>query len=507
MAKSAAPTLADLNAKQKQLENIIKSMNTQIMQAQLFLEERIRSDGASGIKAVRLYHEGTSAFFEDNHIGNGALSMHDHANYDRTVGLGEFIAVMNGVEFRTRHNDYKLRMPLKRGKYLDTEYIPFPPVPPSVLKQGSVPKQVAEMQEYFRAFRDQNVTHRDYRNYFKANLCVAEGSWTLNTNTLSEPFQSDRHHIDATSWQDLQDKVRFTSYTGTKSRLENFSWLPTKFYGQENGVPKVAQWTYRIICNPIRYVIKAKHPDLVLPATRRPGSPAEPLADRRSDQEIKSRQVQAQRVRHGEYRFLHRLFHRVSYAIPLEIVYMTPLLSWNPYHVAYTDITPSPQAAAVTANGRYGGFDKRTAFNGTNKSVFYRVSGVPSVYIQFYYSTESEGPRVKNRVKLIPNLAVHHVSFLSPVFSRTPEEFYATGKVEADKADTARGSVGVLDKQGNVHRVAGSGVRVITPSIGGNVGQVRTRYPIFPVHAEGSSTGIELSVRIFCLKTEHVQVK
>jgi hypothetical protein len=38
----------------------------------------------------------------------GIAALHDHSNHIRTIGLGEFIAVLNGVEFRTRHNDFLL---------------------------------------------------------------------------------------------------------------------------------------------------------------------------------------------------------------------------------------------------------------------------------------------------------------------------------------------------------------------------------------------------------------
>jgi hypothetical protein len=56
------------------------------------------------------------------------------------------------------------------------------------------------------AWRDQNVTHRDFRPYFKPVLCYLEGAWTLDKN-IDEPFSSDRHHIEADSWFDLQEKV------------------------------------------------------------------------------------------------------------------------------------------------------------------------------------------------------------------------------------------------------------------------------------------------------------
>ena len=62
------------------------------------------------------------------------------------------------------------------------------------------------------AWKNQDHSHRDYRKYFKPVLSYLEGGWTTNTKTLEEPFFSDRHHIDASSWFDLQDKVIFFYY-------------------------------------------------------------------------------------------------------------------------------------------------------------------------------------------------------------------------------------------------------------------------------------------------------
>ncbi|KAI8745485.1 hypothetical protein BgiBS90_033607, partial [Biomphalaria glabrata] len=63
---------------------------------------------------------------------------------------------------------------------------------------------IVEMREWFKAWRDQNSSVRDYRPYFKPLLCYLEGAWTTNTKELEEPFFSDRHSLDATSWFDLQ---------------------------------------------------------------------------------------------------------------------------------------------------------------------------------------------------------------------------------------------------------------------------------------------------------------
>ncbi len=53
--------------------------------------------------------------------------------------MGEVVVVMNGVEFKTRHNDYKLVMASTNStQYHATESIPFPAVPEAVLSQPTV---------------------------------------------------------------------------------------------------------------------------------------------------------------------------------------------------------------------------------------------------------------------------------------------------------------------------------------------------------------------------------
>ena len=65
--------------------------------------------------------------------GQAVAAIHEHSNYKHTVGMGELVAVLNGVEFRTRHNDYKMRMPSRNSTvYGATEDVPYPDVPPQV---------------------------------------------------------------------------------------------------------------------------------------------------------------------------------------------------------------------------------------------------------------------------------------------------------------------------------------------------------------------------------------
>lgn len=245
----------DLKEESQKMKTRVGALTRQMMLQQLFIEERLRSEGQSGVKQTRNGVGGTKSYHLNSHLsGQRIVAIHDHSNNIRTVGMGEFIGVLNGVEFRTRHNDYRLYMPSSNtSEYHKTEEIPFPDVPPEVASKGSVDEQVEEMIEWFKAWKNENHTVRDYRNYFKPVLCYLEGTWTKSTPTIDEPFDSDRHFVDASSWFELQEKIRFTSYTGRKDNLENFAYLPTTIMETVNETTAVfAQWNYRILCHPLK---------------------------------------------------------------------------------------------------------------------------------------------------------------------------------------------------------------------------------------------------------------
>ncbi|XP_033736305.1 uncharacterized protein LOC117324510 [Pecten maximus] len=538
----------DLNV----LKNTMQTLARQLMLQQLFVEERIRSDGDSGVKQIRVVNKGTRSFFSDSITQRSALAIHDHSNYDRTVGMGELIAVLNGVEFRTRHNDYKLRMPSRHSKtYNSLEDLPFPDVPISVRNKHTVAEQIKEMREYFRAFKEQNTQIRsDYKQYFKPAMCYLEGGWTTNTETLEEPFHSDRHFLDAAGWADLQRKIRFTSYTGGKSLRENYGFLPTTLVDVKNGTPVYSQWNYRILCNPIktelglgdfalvddlgprlanrktmdqmsmnkaaRFTLNPTHSSHQYNSTLGHGkldirlygqglidnimqeipgkdnylanlndhafqrteydmkysnltqlntgyyhrwlkykqegnSKIYTLYRGYSDQNLWTAQTTQPQITPRAIRQCHTDQHthkrvcadqvsRYTYAIPLEIIWLTPLYKWNPYELVFhhgpSTVYP---ANSVDANGRDGGMSSNKAFNGTRSDAFYF----------------------------------------------TPNEFFKPG------TDLTREAVGVLDKHGQVRSVRSSGTRIFLPDIEG-VGKVRLRYPIAPAHFEGNAVYKEI---------------
>lgn len=58
--------------------------------------------------------------------------------------MGEMVAVLNGVEFRTRHNDYRAYQPSLTSSDMDAySEVEFPPVPPEVLAKETIEEQVS----------------------------------------------------------------------------------------------------------------------------------------------------------------------------------------------------------------------------------------------------------------------------------------------------------------------------------------------------------------------------
>ncbi|XP_070209272.1 uncharacterized protein [Littorina saxatilis] len=537
--KCASSLTSSERHRMTQLESSVYVLTQQLMMTQLAQEEMRRSDGDSGIKQVRLNRDGTRPYHCNTHTGPSIASIHDHANMPNTCGMGEIEAVLNGVHFRTRHNDYLLRMSLSNRQYHGTAAVPFPAVPPPVLKKKSIGDQVIEMREWFRAWKDGDFSKRDYRPYFKPVLCYLEGAWTTDV-TLDEPFHSERHRVDASDLKDLHDKIRFTAHTGDKNVEENLAYLPSMILNITDGVPSIAQWNYRILCHPIKQDLKLKDlkpvddlgvrlankdlwEDYVMSRAARfslnpfggekihkwtpldkimkqiPGKNG--YGSRLTDKSIGGMKLNGHNNRPLNTAFYHRWYklgqagamgdkvahtgfadrnlfvaettqprvapmsvkscrasagggrkvcmthtRRVSYAVPLEVVYLTPLHSWNPYNLLYKGDKKSPLGRTVLAGGRNGKLTSEGAYNGTNSRHFYH----------------------------------------------TPAQFFRSGnEVNSDPADTVKGVVGVLDPNGKVRSVVASGVRIFLPEIKG-VGVLRTRYPVMPVYAEGSTIWKEL---------------
>ena len=589
----------------ERLKGTVGAIGRQLISVEARIEERVRAEGNSGITVARSFQQGTDSYHEASYAEQAPAGLHNHANFKYTLGMGECGAVLNGVQFQTRHNDFSLDEPdytKSAAEYISTwppasRLIDLPAVPPSVTSKATVAEQVAEMKAYFKAFHTQDKTLRaDYDKYFKANLCYLEGTWQEAQDGIAEPFASDRHHIAADDWKDLMQKLNFLANNGQKSILENLPFLPTSFRGmKDTGAggdvfePRMGQWFYRIKCRPINKAVplsrfRVKN-DLQLqfrdvPLTREqlgktnralfelhptpdakynpkeawpksattfeyidelmqdiPGfdGPKGNLVDKSmghmclnangsntdlntayysryyahktqdamgrdkkkrgfndlmfaaqtthpkvsaleactefADEMLKvvsaedkasmatcvaikeegacrkkvwtKAQVSADASgarcawADGSCEFKKCWKQGWSYAIPLEIVFTTPLTEWNPYNIPmHKDGTPA--AANVRANGADGSSADKALKGSTKRDYF-----------------------------------------------RTPAEFFQNPK-DVDPADTSGGATFVQNSAGEVHRTRASGHWILFPEIPG-VGSVRQRYPIMPVHDEGSS--------------------
>ncbi len=514
-------------------------------------EQRLRQTGNSGVHGARNGNTGSHPWHASSWTNSGGsmLSIHDHANIYDTVGMGEISASLNGVEFWTRHNDYRLRTPDPTSKsYKRLVNFDFPPVPPSVLSCADLACQVNEMRKYFDAWTKQDTDIADYKPYFKPVLCYLEGWWEVDAN-LEDPFSSDRHSLEADSWEELYMKYRYLTYLGRKNSRENLSFQPTRLWEMRDGVePHVARWTYRIACQPLKDDVELKRlfvqPDLNVQMKR--VQTRESLGDSRAarfglNTYIGTRTWNIENHRYGgmAYQYIDTLMEQVSglnnhgaggqfpainetipdtetvneiayhytdskagTSAPLDTTYYNRVFrvatndamgratrqrSWNDATL-WTAQTTQPRVAALNIPGIG---DVRTTFAIPLELISvtplsnWNPYNIPLNFNQ--YTAASAGGR--NGDLTNPNKAYMGAS--RGVFYRTPSEFFNGLGTGADPADTSVSAAGVVtpDDPTTIRSCAASGHWVLFPKIPGVTqhfpyagDRVRQRYPIAPVH-------------------------
>ena len=100
-----------------------------------------------------------------------------------------------------------------------------------------------------------------------------------------------------------------------------------------------------------------------------------------------------------------------------------------------------------------------------------------------------EGPNGKRNGKATPDKAYNGTN--SQKYFRTPTEFFLDPE-DLDPADTIEKGIHVLDGSGEMRSVKATGFWIHIPEIPG-VGKLRQRYPIMPIHEEGSGVWKELA--------------
>jgi len=539
----------------EKMKSVMTKTTRELLLTQFRLEQETRMTGDSGIKGIRSRTTGTKPYYRGGYAET-TLAMHDHANYLRTVGMGELTATINGVTFSTRHNDYMLKKRAtntSQTEYDAHENLDFPEVPPEVLHYENVEDQVVEMKRWFKAFHDQDYSERDYRDYFKPVLCYLEGNWIDDEDEIEDPFQSERHTLNTETWEEQHDVEQYLAASGNKYPNENSAFYPTKIVSVEvddDGIPKpkFAKWDFRILCQPLKADVPTsrfhldvnqdqmaahflKKPHLsgeermkILSETRYakfvlnpklsndwkesgknsfsvgkhrrsyldelmeqiPGlsGPNEFIVDpgfhgygsakqiddstkelntamytryyglessdasgrktqRRGffDENLFAATTNHSKVPSNGYRFdkwSPKVEQRWSYAIPLEIIYMTPLAKWNPFELQK--------------------FDNERAFLEANSG----KSGENPEDPMFGYSEDAE-------------------------FKITPASLF--GKANTNGlADTGLGGRHIRNSDGLIGKVVSSGTRIITPriTVDSKSFGVRLRYPIFSYYDENT---------------------
>jgi len=150
-----------------------------------------------------------------------------------------------------------------------------------------------------------------------------------------------------------------------------------------------------------------------------------------------------------------------SWAIPLEIVWTTPLSKWNPYNITYLG-----RSGDKPATGCQG--EANTANKNTDQIVL------------------DGGRDGKPNTDGSCNAAKAYACSNNKHFYRTPKTFFGGEDGEQDPADTSGRLTCILDQNGVARKTMASGHWIVFPSIG-NVGPVRQRYPIAPIHVAGST--------------------
>ncbi|XP_060071511.1 uncharacterized protein LOC132551387 [Ylistrum balloti] len=526
-------TMNPMDVQLADMKQTLEGISRQMVMQQLGVEERIRSDGDSGIKQKMVKNRGTRSYLNDI-VSSPILADFGEAwTRDRLLYIGTNVFVMNGVEFRLRAQNYRLQMPSRNSKeWHKTEDIPYPEVPHSVLAKHNITEQIAEMREYFRAFKQQDTKIRDYTRYFKPVLCYLEGAWIDGAAHNQNRWLGEAYTTEFLVNEGLEDGHPFN---------------PTKIMRVVNGTALYAHWDTRIVCHPIKQELKLASffvkDDLAARLSANQslydfsrskaarfelgeyGRPSRTLyADigyGKQDptfthyttldaimEEIPGKDNYPVHITGGSFgltafnahiprndtplnighyhhwyrvaqkgamgttiinrgyadkslwvatttqdkvapmsykscqynRTTHKqdcteFIAKYTYALPLEIVWLTPLLSWNPYNLQFYpgNIHESP-ANTINQHGHNGRTPEK-AFLGLNQDNFYL----------------------------------------------TPAEFFSK----------AVGGHYVADRSGHAHKVVPSGFQTILREIP-TVGNIRLRYPVVPTHQEGNAIYKEL---------------
>ncbi|XP_013398382.1 uncharacterized protein LOC106164888 isoform X1 [Lingula anatina] len=524
--KRAVTTPTVCEEKLKTLTQKVDILLRQLQLQQMFIEERTRSDGGSGLKQARWSNIGTRPYHASSHSMSwvaGGIYPHTQArDYFATSGTS---AVINGVEFRMAAQGLMMYRPGQTFKS-PRRRLPLPAVPPQVLAKKTVPEQVAEMKEWFKAWRDQNYQVRDYRKYFKPVLCYLEGKWLKSQGDDKLPFTQ--------SFLSNEERARYQAYSGAIP-LERHAFKPTSIVDFENGKPVFATWDYSVLCHPVNQDIPT--------STFRVADDLSMRTARKWTLEHLSRQMFANfqlnplnrpwkensEFADSDYEFLDQLMSQVpgpnnydgklyddSFSKPTHPFTAIDNKAAKLNTAFYHRWSKVSQTGTGSLKARHRGFSDNTVFMAQTSQP--SVAGMKVEDCNFV-----GGKKVCKSYEQRWSYAIPlFVTYLNPLANWNPygltihmnryndRTVYANGRTGGFTNSTAYNGIseyfyfstpgeffgnpkygdakpkGVLDPKGVIRSVSRGGIKMIIPNIPG-VGALRQTYPIFPIHGEGST--------------------
>lgn len=168
--------------------------------------------------------------FEPDHVSFAINGIHDHADIvcppdgvarkmAFTMGTPE-LSIYLHEQIQTRHLDPVLVTPkIGSENFLETEIVKAPPIPPAILAKSTPDEQIAEAKEWMRAFVMRDPSIRDYRPYVDVHLLVME-AWDQVT-AIEDASLSFRHGEEESGVYDIHAASAIYQVTGAKPILEN----------------------------------------------------------------------------------------------------------------------------------------------------------------------------------------------------------------------------------------------------------------------------------------------
>lgn len=508
-----------------------------------YYAEMMRFQGQSGVCNVRQYtFGGTHAFHRPFNVGYSALSIHDHPNYRGMPGMGEFAAMLNGYYLRTRHNDYRLKKNAPAGSgFLRTVDIEPPAVPASVLAKATPAEQIIEMRKYMKAYADNDTSTVDFRNHFEWTMSYLECWFEPFESSLNDTYDSFRHQIEADSMMKLLKKVLKFNAGGHKNNAENIPFLSTPVrLISDQGNPVFVTLKHRICCvnvGNLRDFPKASVLELVddwksQARFDKPMSQLELESSRSTRYKLKQSTTDNARVMSPTGSILDQFMSKVSgldgEGANIEEQYkdhrgqMETLYEFGAgkkLNAAYYNRFNSflRRDASNRSNQRRGFNDPMLFIASTTQSKVLNVSD-EGTNLRFSYAIPIElilrTPLENFNPYSLPEKATKEEAaaggkdgsqakpyngWSKDLYNyHIPAAFFTDNKANGDPADTNLGKKYVNDASGAAQVVVASGIYTHLPEIQGVAvpqttdNRIRVRYPIFPVHQEGSHEHAEI---------------